>query len=105
MQGYDTLVGDKGSQLSAGQKQRIVIARALVKDPKILLLDDATSTLDAQNEGIIQEALDKARQDRSTIIISNRLSTIRNVDVIFVLQVLDLITFIYIILLPINFNL
>lgn len=90
MQGYDTLVGGKGPQLSGGQKQRIVIARALVKDPKILLLDDATSALDVQNEDIIQEALDKARQDRSTIIISNRLSTIRNVDVIFVLQVLDL---------------
>ncbi|KAL5234824.1 hypothetical protein ACI65C_002234 [Semiaphis heraclei] len=84
--GYDTFVGDKGSQLSICQKQRIVIARALVKDPKILLLDKATSALDAQSESIVQEALDKAQQDRSTIIIAHRLSTIRNVDVIFVLQ-------------------
>lgn len=98
MQGYDTLVGNKGSQLSGCQKRRIAIARALVKDPKILILDEATSALDALSKGIVQETLDKAQQDRSTIIIAHRLSTIKNVDVIFVLQVLHLITYIYIIL-------
>jgi len=67
----------------------------LVKDPKILLLDEATSLLDAQSEGIVQEALDKAQQDRSTIIIAHRLSTIRNVDVIFVLQVCIRFNYIY----------
>ncbi|XP_022176201.1 multidrug resistance protein 1B-like isoform X3 [Myzus persicae] len=84
--GYDTLVGNKGSQLSGCQKRRIAIARALVKDPKILILDEATSALDALSKGIVQETLDKAQQDRSTIIIAHRLSTIKNVDVIFVLQ-------------------
>jgi len=95
VQGYNTLVGDKGSQLSGDQKQRIAIARALVKDPKILLLDEATSALDAQSEGIVQEVLDKAQQNRSTIIIAHRLSTIRNVDVIFVLQVCIRFNYIY----------
>ncbi|XP_025201296.1 multidrug resistance protein 1A-like isoform X2 [Melanaphis sacchari] len=84
--GYDTLIGDKGFQLSGDQKQRINIARALVKDPKILLLDEATLGLDAQSEEIVQEALDKAQQDRSTIILTHRLSTLRNIDIIFVLQ-------------------
>lgn len=87
MQGYDTLIGDKGFQLSGDQKQRIVIARALVKDPKILLLEEATSGLDAESEDIIQKALDKAQQNRSTIILTHRLTTLRNVDIIFVLQV------------------
>lgn len=85
-EGYNTLVGDKGFQLSNDQKQRIVIARALVKDPKILLLDETTSGLDIQSEGIVQDALDKAQQDRSTIILTHRLSTLRNIDIIFVLQ-------------------
>jgi ATP-binding cassette subfamily B protein len=85
-EGYDTVVGNRGYRLSGGEKQRVAIARVILKDPRILVLDEATSSLDSHSEALIKQALERIMRGRTSLIIAHRLSTILAADIILVLE-------------------
>ena len=84
--GYNSNIGDRGSKLSGGERQRLTIARAVLKNPPILILDEATSSLDTESERLVQDAINNLMEDRTSIVIAHRLSTVRHADEILVLQ-------------------
>jgi len=85
-EGYQANIGDRGSKLSGGERQRLTIARAVLKNPPILILDEATSSLDTESERLVQDAINKMMENRTSIVIAHRLSTVRHADEIVVLQ-------------------